>query len=186
MAAQGEVRAHLEACPDCAHVDAVEQELTSALEARLPQHPASLALKRGSRPTERIDSQAITVELVAPIARMWYWPMCPAREKPVNGESVVPIGSPTVSCSGARRISRSTATSPSPFILSSASLSLLCGDAAPVLVVIVVVGVVGVVATDSARCCAGKRRKGIERQNDGGDEDSLPEQVSSGAGLGVR
>jgi anti-sigma factor RsiW len=46
MAAQGEVRAHLEACPDCAHVDAVEQELTSALEERLPQHPASLALKR--------------------------------------------------------------------------------------------------------------------------------------------
>src|SRR5437867_11118957 len=45
-AAQGEVRAHLEACPDCAHVDAVEQELTSALEQRLPQHPAPLALKR--------------------------------------------------------------------------------------------------------------------------------------------
>ena len=46
MAAQGEVRAHLEACSDCAHVDAVEQELTSALEPRLPQRPASLALKR--------------------------------------------------------------------------------------------------------------------------------------------
>ena len=46
MAAQGEVRAHLEACSDCAHVEAVEQELTSALEPRLPQRPASLALKR--------------------------------------------------------------------------------------------------------------------------------------------
>ena len=46
MAAQGEVRAHLEACSECAHVDAVEQELTSALEPRLPQRPASLALKR--------------------------------------------------------------------------------------------------------------------------------------------
>src|SRR2546425_8910185 len=45
-AAQGEVRAHLEACPDCTHMDAVEQELTSALEHRLPQYPASLALKR--------------------------------------------------------------------------------------------------------------------------------------------
>src|SRR3989442_14917780 len=45
-AAQGEVRAHLEACPGCTHVDAVEQELTSALEHRLPQYPASLALKR--------------------------------------------------------------------------------------------------------------------------------------------
>ena len=46
VAAQGEVRAHLEGCPDCVHVDAVEQELTSALEHRLPQYPASLALKR--------------------------------------------------------------------------------------------------------------------------------------------
>jgi len=45
-AALGEIRAHLEACPDCTHVDAVEQELTSALEHRLPQYPASLALKR--------------------------------------------------------------------------------------------------------------------------------------------
>jgi len=45
-AALGEIRAHLEACPDCTHVDAVEQELTSALEPRLPQRPASLALKR--------------------------------------------------------------------------------------------------------------------------------------------
>ena len=45
-AARGEVRGHLEGCPDCAHIDAVEQELTSVLEHRLPQYPASLALKR--------------------------------------------------------------------------------------------------------------------------------------------
>jgi anti-sigma factor RsiW len=45
-AAQGEVRAHLEGCPECAHADAVEQALTSVLEHRLPQYPASLALKR--------------------------------------------------------------------------------------------------------------------------------------------
>ncbi|OLC17923.1 MAG: hypothetical protein AUH29_00460 [Candidatus Rokubacteria bacterium 13_1_40CM_69_27] len=44
--AQGEVRAHLDECPGCARADAVEQELTSVLEHRLPQHPASLALKR--------------------------------------------------------------------------------------------------------------------------------------------
>ena len=45
-AAQAGVRAHLEGCPDCAHADAVEQELTAVLEHRLPQYPASLALKR--------------------------------------------------------------------------------------------------------------------------------------------
>lgn len=44
--AQGEIRAHLDACPDCTRADTVEQELTSVLEHRLPQHPASLALKR--------------------------------------------------------------------------------------------------------------------------------------------
>src|SRR3989442_4318813 len=46
LLAQGEVRAHLDECPGCARADAVEQELTSVLEHRLPQHPASLALKR--------------------------------------------------------------------------------------------------------------------------------------------
>jgi uncharacterized protein DUF6529 len=45
-AAQREARAHLEACACCARVDAVEQALTSALEHRLPQYPASLGLKR--------------------------------------------------------------------------------------------------------------------------------------------
>lgn len=44
--AQGELQAHLGACPDCARADTVEQELTSVLEHRLPQHSASLALKR--------------------------------------------------------------------------------------------------------------------------------------------
>jgi anti-sigma factor RsiW len=46
LAAQGEVRAHLDGCADCARADIVEHELTSILEHRLPQHPASLALKR--------------------------------------------------------------------------------------------------------------------------------------------
>ncbi len=43
---QSAVRAHLDGCADCARADAVEQELTRLLEHRLPQHPASLALKR--------------------------------------------------------------------------------------------------------------------------------------------
>lgn len=46
LPAQGEMRAHMDACPDCTRADTVEQELTSVLEHRLPQHPASLALKR--------------------------------------------------------------------------------------------------------------------------------------------
>ena len=46
LPAQGEIRAHLDACAACARADAAEQELTSILERRLPQHPASLALKR--------------------------------------------------------------------------------------------------------------------------------------------
>jgi anti-sigma factor RsiW len=46
LPAQAEVRTHLDACADCARAEAVEQELTSVLEHRLPQHPASLALKR--------------------------------------------------------------------------------------------------------------------------------------------
>jgi anti-sigma factor RsiW len=45
-AAHGEVMAHLEDCPACTHVEAMEQELTSALEHRLPHYRASLALKR--------------------------------------------------------------------------------------------------------------------------------------------
>src|SRR5205809_4960854 len=43
---QEEIRTHLDECAGCARADAVEQELTSVLEHRLPQHPASLALKR--------------------------------------------------------------------------------------------------------------------------------------------
>ena len=41
-----DVRAHLAGCGDCTRADAAERELTSVLEQRLPQHPASLALKR--------------------------------------------------------------------------------------------------------------------------------------------
>ena len=41
-----DLRAHLETCAACAHEDAGERVLTQILERRLPQHPASLALKR--------------------------------------------------------------------------------------------------------------------------------------------
>lgn len=40
------LRAHLQACPACAREDAAEEALTELLEQRLPQYPASFALKR--------------------------------------------------------------------------------------------------------------------------------------------
>ena len=46
LEAQNAVRLHLDGCPGCTRAGAVEQELTRLLEHRLPQHPASLALKR--------------------------------------------------------------------------------------------------------------------------------------------
>ena len=45
-AAEDDLHAHLSACPHCAHVAAAERELTDVLERRLPQYPASFALKR--------------------------------------------------------------------------------------------------------------------------------------------
>jgi anti-sigma factor RsiW len=44
--AESEVRAHLDGCADCTRDDALEHELTKALEQHLPLHPASIALKR--------------------------------------------------------------------------------------------------------------------------------------------
>jgi anti-sigma factor RsiW len=43
---QAGLRAHLDTCAACAGVDAEDQILTDLLERRLPQHPASIALKR--------------------------------------------------------------------------------------------------------------------------------------------
>ncbi len=40
------LRAHLDTCAGCSRVEAEEQVLTEILERRLPQHPASMALKR--------------------------------------------------------------------------------------------------------------------------------------------
>src|SRR5437867_4531823 len=69
-AAEDELRAHLSACPHCAHVAAAEEELTDALERRLPQYPASFALKR------RLAAQW-------PVAAQWplaaQWPVASPR-----------------------------------------------------------------------------------------------------------
>src|SRR5437867_3372001 len=46
MTLSEEARSHLNGCADCTRAESVEQELTSVLEHRLPQHPASFALKR--------------------------------------------------------------------------------------------------------------------------------------------
>jgi len=45
-AAAAEVRDHVAGCAECSRAALVEAELSSVLEQRLPQHPASLALKR--------------------------------------------------------------------------------------------------------------------------------------------
>src|SRR5262249_38565693 len=44
--AREEIRGHLTTCADCTREDAAERGLTEALEERLPQHAAPLALKR--------------------------------------------------------------------------------------------------------------------------------------------
>jgi anti-sigma factor RsiW len=59
---RAEVQAHLDTCPDCARAAAIEHELTAALEQRLPQHPASLALKR-----------RLAIGWPAPAARRSWW-----------------------------------------------------------------------------------------------------------------
>jgi anti-sigma factor RsiW len=43
---RAEVRAHLDGCPACARAEAGERALTELLDRGMPQHPASLALKR--------------------------------------------------------------------------------------------------------------------------------------------
>jgi anti-sigma factor RsiW len=50
---QRELDAHLAGCEACRGVQAAERALTALLEGKLPQHPASLALKR--RLAERMD-----------------------------------------------------------------------------------------------------------------------------------
>ena len=56
------VAGHIAGCRECAGADAAERELTRVLEERLPQHPASLALKR------RLREQVATA---APARERW-------------------------------------------------------------------------------------------------------------------
>jgi anti-sigma factor RsiW len=60
-----DIAAHLESCAACARAHAVENVLTEVLEQRLPQHVASIALKR--RLAERWPSET-------PVPRARWWP----------------------------------------------------------------------------------------------------------------
>lgn len=73
------LRAHLDACAVCARVDVEEQVLTELLEHRLPQHPASMALKR------RLAAQW----RVAPAPRPSWWRQWGIRLAPAVAVSVV-------------------------------------------------------------------------------------------------
>jgi anti-sigma factor RsiW len=64
-ALHGAVHAHLTGCPACAREEAAEAVVTGLLERRLPQHPASLALKR------RLAVQWPAAPLAPP--SWWHW-----------------------------------------------------------------------------------------------------------------
>jgi len=85
-AAHADVRAHLDRCADCTQADAVEQELTSVLERRLPQHPASLALKR----------RLATQWAASPPARSWWWRWRPILAPAAAAAMVLLIAAPVV------------------------------------------------------------------------------------------
>jgi anti-sigma factor RsiW len=75
--------AHLAGCPACAHEAAAEQLLTEALESRLPQHAAPIALKR-----------RLAAEWPAPppARRARWWPaLAPALAVAVVLLTVIPI-----------------------------------------------------------------------------------------------
>jgi anti-sigma factor RsiW len=66
------LRRHLDGCADCAHADAVERELTQALERRTPQYPASIALKR------RLAATWPSTAPARPIRKSWRRALLPA------------------------------------------------------------------------------------------------------------
>ena len=85
-AAQDAVRAHLDGCADCTRADTVEQELTRLLEQRLPQHPASLALKR------RLAARWAEPPAPLPWWRRWRGSLVPAAA----AAAVVLVAAPVV------------------------------------------------------------------------------------------
>jgi anti-sigma factor RsiW len=85
-AASSSVRAHLEGCPTCAREAAAEQALTEALERRLPQFPASPALKR------RLASEWDEVPEPRPsVWERWRWRLLPAAAAAVILLTAVPL-----------------------------------------------------------------------------------------------
>ena len=83
-ATHADVRRHLEGCADCTQAEAVEQELTWVLERRLPQHPASLALKR------RLAAQWLPSSPLPP----WWARWRPAFAPAVAVALVLVVGAP--------------------------------------------------------------------------------------------
>lgn len=67
------VRGHLDECAMCGHEDAAERTLTEVLEHRLPQHPASIALKR-----RLASGWPASAPAPLPWWRRWTGPLVPA------------------------------------------------------------------------------------------------------------
>jgi anti-sigma factor RsiW len=93
---QSAVRTHLDGCDACARANAVEHELTRLLEHRLPQHPASLALKR-----------RLAAQWSEPPAREWWARWRAALVPALAAAAVVLVAAPVVyyerTASGAAR-----------------------------------------------------------------------------------
>jgi anti-sigma factor RsiW len=86
LSARARVQAHLDTCADCARAAAIEHELTSVLEDRLPQHPASLALKR-----------RLAAGWPAPaVERRWWGSWRPAMVAALSVASVLLIATPVL------------------------------------------------------------------------------------------
>jgi anti-sigma factor RsiW len=71
--AEEEVRAHLETCPSCAQAADAERALSEVLETRLPQYPATPALKRRLAGLMSVSAPARAPSLPFPLAR-WVAP----------------------------------------------------------------------------------------------------------------
>src|SRR5262245_20819007 len=86
VGAQEAVRGHLDGCSACARADAVEHELTSVLEHRLPSHPASLALKR-----------RLAARWPAPVAeRSWWTRWRPSLVPALAAAAIVLVAGPAL------------------------------------------------------------------------------------------